>query len=137
MFDFDWFHRGGLAGLKQEAKRRCALKKYPLEAGQNGEDETRRADFMSDLYTRVIIYMKDGLTYEVRDITDLGQTQALAFECVPVDDSYKAGAIVIVTPYDDIARVEVFAVHPDEKPEEILRIPGFRTASADGARDRD
>ena len=63
----------------------------------------------------------------------LAMIAALAFECVPVDENYKVGSIVIVVPYDDIARVEVFAVHPDEKPQENIRIPGFRSASSEAS----
>jgi hypothetical protein len=70
--------------------------------------------------------MKDGLTYEMREMADVGMSSVLAFECVPVDENYKVGAIVLVVPFEDIARVEVFAVHPDQKPAENLRIPGFR-----------
>jgi hypothetical protein len=39
---------------------------------------------------------------------------------------------VIVVPFEDIARVEVFAVHPDDKPQENIRIPGFRTGTPEG-----
>ena len=68
-------------------------------------------------------------------MADIGMSSALAFECVPVDENYQVGAYVIVVPFEDIARVEVFAVHPDEKPQENLRIPGFRSASSDAGRD--
>ena len=71
----------------------------------------------------------------MKELTETGVSSALAFECVPVDENYKVGAIVIVAPYDDIARVEVFAVHPDEKPQENLRIPGFRSAAAEAKAD--
>ncbi len=68
----------------------------------------------------------------MREMVDIGINSALAFECVPVDENYQVGAYVIVVPFEDIARVEVFAVHPDEKPQENIRIPGFRTGAADG-----
>ena len=68
-------------------------------------------------------------------IANVGMSSALAFECMPVDENYRGrldrdrGATM-----RDIARVEVFAVHPDEKPQENLRIPGFRS-TADAVRD--
>lgn len=124
MFDYDWFHRGGLARLKDEAKARCARRKFGA-SGENNHEPGAAA--REQLDTRVILYMKDGLTYELREIADVGAASALTFECVPVDDNYKAGAIVLVVPFEDIARVEVFAVHPDDKPQENIRIGGFRS----------
>jgi len=130
MFNYDWFRGGGLEHLVEEAKDRCAVKKFPdMEKGGNGSPEYLA--YRDALETRVILYMKDGLTYEMREIAEMGMSSALAFECVPVDENYKVGAIVIVVPFEDIARVEVFAVHPDEKPQENIRIPGFRSASTE------
>jgi hypothetical protein len=36
-----------------------------------------------------------------------------------------------MVPFEDISRVEVFAVHPEDKPQENLRIPGFRATGND------
>jgi len=133
MFNYDWFQGGGLERLVEEAKDRCAAKKFPdWDAGGNGSSDDYLA-YRDALETRTIIYMRDGLTYEMQEIADIGMSSALAFECVPVDDNYKVGAIVIVVPFDDISRVEVFAVHPEEKPQDNIRIPGFRSASAEAA----
>jgi len=131
MFNYEWFHQGGLQRLIDEAKTRCAGKHFPDGAGNNGDSAPEYTTYRDALDTRIILYMRDGLTYEMHEIADTGVTSALAFECVPVDENYKVGAIVIVVPFDDIARVEVFAVHPDEKPQENIRIPGFRAASAE------
>lgn len=127
MFNYDWFHRGGLDQLQDEAKSRCVTKKFP----DAGPDDADPKAYLSELETRVILYMKDGLTYEMKEIAGIDTSSALAFECVPVDENYKVGAIVLLVPFDDIARVEVFAVHPDEKPEENIRIPGFRSGAND------
>ncbi len=131
MFDYDWFHKGGLQRLIDEARQRCAARRFPEEAGKP-EPSSEYAQFRDALETRIILYMKDGLTYEVKEITDLGTSSALAFECVPVDENYRVGSIVIMAPFDDIARVEVFAVHPDDKPQENFKIPGFRGAGESG-----
>jgi hypothetical protein len=131
MFTFDWFHRGGLDKLQSAARQRCAEHKFSDEAG-GADGSSELGDYMSGLETRTIIYMKDGLTYEVRAIIDLDSTAGLVFECVPVDENYRVGAIVIVAPFEDIARVEIFAVHPDEKPQESFKIPGFRAATEAG-----
>lgn len=132
MFNYDWFHGDGLRRQVEEARNRCAAKKFP--AGKSGNGSAEYLEYRSQLETRTILYLKDGLSYEMREMVDIGTGSALAFECVPVDENYQVGAYVIVTPYEDIARIEVFAVHPDEKPDENIRIPGFRVA-ADGGRD--
>ena len=134
MFNFDWFHRGGLERLKSEARMRCARAREQrgTPAG-NGSHDLRA--LMDELEMRVILYMKDGLTYEMKEMVDIGMSSALTFECVPMDENYKVGAIVLVVPFEDIARVEVFAVHPSDRPTENVRIPGFRSAAADSGRD--
>lgn len=129
MFNYDWFHGDGLRRQIDEAKRRCALKKLPDEPGNDRAE--RRAAYVKELETRTILYLKDGLSYEMKELVDLGTYSALTFECVPVDEQYHVGAFVVMVPFEDIGRVEVFAVHPDDKPQESLRIPGFRGTSGD------
>ena len=135
MFNYEWFHNGGLQRLIDDAKTRCAAKKFPVEKGKNGDTSPKYKKFRDALEVRTILYLRDGLTYEMKEIADAGMTSALAFECVPVDENYKVGSIVIVAPYDDIARVEVFAVAADEKPQENIRIPGFRAAASEAKPD--
>lgn len=126
MFNFDWFHRGGLQRQVDEAKRRCAAKRFEdADPDHNGAPPEVDA-YIDQLEARIILYLKDGLSYEMREMVDMDMSSALAFECVPVDENYSVGAYVIVVPFEDIARVEVFAVHPDEKPMETLRSPGFK-----------
>jgi hypothetical protein len=128
MFNYDWFHNGGLARQIEEAKARCALKKFPQIAQLPNEKASNQEfnAYLKQLETRVIVYLKDGLSYEMREMADLGSHSAFSFECVPVDENYQVGAYVITLPFEDIARVEVFAVHPSEKPQDNIRIPGFR-----------
>lgn len=128
MFNYDWFHGSGLTRQVDEAKRRCAGKKFPQVKPGNGSAEYH--EYIDQLETRTILYLKDGLSYEMKEIADVGTSSALAFECVPVDEQYQVGAFVVLVPFEDISRVEVFAVHPDEKPSESLRIPGFRGANS-------
>jgi hypothetical protein len=129
MFNYEWFHHGGLQRLMDEAKKRCAAKRFPGHPGKTKNGSPEYVAYRDALETRTILYMRDGLTYEMKEIAEAGISSALAFECVPMDENYQVGAIVIVVPYDDIARVEVFAVHPDEKPQDNIRIPGFRSAA--------
>lgn len=133
MFNFDWFHGPGLRRQIEEAKQRCTLHKFPAaRQSKEGNGNTEFQNYKDQLETRIILYLKDGLSYEMREMVDIGMSSALAFECVPVDENYQVGAYVIVVPFEDIARVEVFAVHPDEKPQDNIRIPGFRSGAADG-----
>lgn len=133
MFNYDWFHGSGLERQVEEAKDRCTARRFPdfrKKRKNNGDSEHRI--YHEALETRIILYLKDGLSYEMREIADIGMSSALAFECTPVDENYQVGAYVIVVPFEDIARVEVFAVHPDEKPQDNIRIPGFRAGAGDG-----
>ncbi len=122
MFNYDWFHGDGLRAQMEEAKRRCMRKR--LGDGDTPADAENR-DVIDQLETRTVLYLKDGLSYEMKELADIGAKSALAFECVPVDENYAVGCYVIVVPFEDIARVEVYAVHPDEKPDDRLKIPGF------------
>ncbi len=134
MFNYDWFHSGGLQRQVEEAKNRCAAKKFP-DAADGGNGSPDYAAYRDALETRIILYLRDGLSYEMREMADIGMSSALAFECVPVDENYQVGAYVVVVPFEDVARVEVFAVHPDEKPQENIRIPGFRASAGESSRD--
>lgn len=127
MFNYDWFHHGGLERQRSEARRRCMVKHFQDQAEATEFSDEAKA-YMDALETRTIIYLKDGLSYEMKELAEIGTNSALSFECVPVDDNYAVGAYVLVVPFDDIARVEVFAVHPEEKPVEQLRIGGFKAA---------
>ncbi|MCK4342176.1 MAG: hypothetical protein KAY37_10700 [Phycisphaerae bacterium] len=133
MFNYDWFHGAGLRRQTEEAKNRCAARKFPeARKSKKGNGDAEYQKYKDELETRTILYLKDGLSYEMREIADIGISSALAFECTPVDENYQVGAYVIVVPFEDIARVEVFAVHPDEKPQENIRIPGFKAATGEG-----
>ena len=95
MFNYEWFHQGGLQRLIEEAKDRCAARKFPGRKGQGCDGSPEYVAYRDALETRVILYMRDGLTYEMKEIAQTGMSNALAFECVPVDENYKVGAIVI------------------------------------------
>jgi hypothetical protein len=133
MFNYDWFHGSGLARQIEEAKDRCTARRFPdFGKKRKGNGDSEHRTYREALETRIILYLKDGLSYEMREIADIGISSALAFECTPVDENYQVGAYVIVVPFEDIARVEVFAVHPEDKPQDNIRIPGFRAGAPDG-----
>ncbi len=126
MFHYDWFHGGSFAQQKQEARWRCARQRFPDVDPKEAKDHPDFSTFLSELEDRTLIYLRDGFSYEVRSIADVDTKSHLVFECMPVDEQYKVGAFVVTVPFDEIVRVEVFSVHPSEKPEDLPQITGFR-----------
>lgn len=127
MFNYDWFHGAPFKQQKNEARWRCAIQHFPdldPKVARENEDFTK---FFEELESRVLIYLRDGFSYEVRGLANVDAKSHLVFECSPVDDQYKVGAFVVTLPFDEIARVEVYAVHPSEKPEDMPQITGFQT----------
>lgn len=126
MFDYDWFHGAAFEQQKLEAQWRCALQHFPDVDPEHAHDHAELTKFHSELEARTLIYLRDGFSYEVRDIAEVAIKSFLVFECVPVDEQYKVGTFIVTIPFDEIVRVEVFAVHPSEKPENLPQITGFR-----------
>jgi hypothetical protein len=127
MFHYDWFHGPAFEQQKEEARWRCALKRFRDVDREHAGDHEELMKFRSELEERTLIYLRDGFSYEVKEIADVSSKAHLVFECVPVDDQYKVGNFVVTVPFDEIVRVEVFAVHPSEKPEDMPQITGFRS----------
>jgi len=86
---------------------------------------------LSELEVHTVIYLRDGFSYEVSEIIDAPTKSALVCEVVPVEEAWRVGAFVASIPFEDIVRVEIFAIHPSEKPHETPHITGFR-ASGEG-----
>ncbi|MHC4674523.1 MAG: hypothetical protein ACYTF1_16735 [Planctomycetota bacterium] len=125
-FDYDWFHGPAYKQQIERAKQRCAQKKFPNLKPNEKDDNTEYQKFVSELEVRTLIYMRDGYSYELKELVDLGLRSMLTFECEPVDEQYKVGAFIVSTLFEEIIRVEVFSVHPSEKPEDMPIITGFR-----------
>jgi hypothetical protein len=131
MFNYDWFHGIPFQQQQFEARWRCAAQHFPDADAETLESREDIQQFREDLVVRNLIYLRDGFSYELKDLAEVNSKSHLTFECEPVDDHYKVGAFVVCVPFDDIVRVEVFAVHPSEKPEDMPLITGFRTGRAD------
>lgn len=131
LFNYEWWFENGYSERVAEAKRRCANARYPATSGK--PDSARaQADFLAELEARTIIYLRDGFSYELKELVPLKSTSCLTFECAPTDDAYKVGCFIAAVPFEEISRVEVFAVHPKEKPEDMPSIKGFAGAQAPG-----
>jgi len=127
LFDYDWFYGNSFAHQQEEARLRCTLSHFPDLDPESLLENPDANRFFENLEVRRLIYLRDGFSYEIRDLADLPSKSHMAFECEPVDDHYKVGAFVVSVPFDEIVRVEVFAVHPSEKPEDSPLITGFRS----------
>ncbi len=126
MFTYEWFVGAPFKAQCDEARWRCALRRFPDFTRNDGLDNAEFSEFWNTLRTRTLVYLRDGFSYELKETADVGSRAHLTFECEAVDDQYKVGAFVISVPYDDVVRVEVFAVPPDEMPEDMPAITGFR-----------
>jgi hypothetical protein len=134
-FNHDWWFGPAYAGRVQETKRRCARGRMPEIKDAAAEQSPAFQTFLSEVEARTIVYLRDGFSYEIKEVITTGTTEALSFECTPTEEAYKVGAFVVTVPYDEIVRVEIFACHPKEKPEEMLSIKGFAHAMPPGKRE--
>jgi len=138
LFNYDWFTGSAFEAQKQEARKRCANKKFTEITPEKAAKHADYQKFLSELEVRTLIYLRDGFSYEMKEMVDIGlRNNLLTFECEPVDDQYKVGAFTVSVPFDEIVRVEVFAVHPSEKPEDIPVITGFRSSPGDAGPPRE
>ena len=126
MFDYDWFHGQQFHEQRSEAKLRCGLRRFPKLTRENADQDPDFMKLFDSLGVRTLIYLRDGFSYEFKDFADVESKSHLTFECEPVDDQYKVGAFVISVPFEDVVRVEIYAVPPDEMPVELPPITGFK-----------
>ena len=127
MFNYDWFHGQAFMQQKEEARQRCAVQHLPDVDPARHEEDQEFKKFRSELEERALIYLRDGFSYEIKEIANVTTKSHLVFECVPVDEQYKVGTFLVTVPFEEIVRVEVFAVHPSEKPDDLPQITGFRS----------
>ncbi len=132
MFDYDWFEGTPYQQQMDDARWRCAMHRFPEVDRDAADNHKEFQEFLDKLEVRTLIYPRDGFSYELKDLADVDSKSHLTFECEPIDDHYKVGAFVVAVPFDDIVRVEVFAVHPTEKPEDMPLITGFRSGPEAG-----
>jgi hypothetical protein len=127
-FDYDWFSGAPFTRQKDQARQRCARKRFAHVPPDQLADHQAYQTFLSELEVRTLVYLRDGFSYELKELVDLELKGLLTFECEPVDEHYKVGAFIVSMLYEEIVRVENFAVHPSEKPEDVPLITGFRTS---------
>src|SRR5262245_52669290 len=133
VFDHDWWYSGGFDRQVTLARECCAANRYPELLKEPPKEDSPEAKYMSELETRSVVYLRDGFSYEIKRLVSPGTTAYLAFECVASEPSYKVGAFVVSVPFEEICRVETFAVHPEERPDEGPTIKGFAGSRAPSA----
>ncbi|UCE61637.1 MAG: hypothetical protein JSU63_07790 [Phycisphaerales bacterium] len=126
MFHYDWFHGVAFEQQQGEAICRCLARHFPDVDLDQKENNSEIAAFREELEMRTLIYLRDGFSYEIKELAAVETKSHLVFECEPVDEQYKVGSFVVTVPFEEIVRVEVFAVHPSEKPVDWPQITGFR-----------
>lgn len=127
MFDYDWFHGERFQEQQEEARWACTLRRFPDTTREAAADDATFRQFWEGLKTRILIYLRDGFSYELKNLVEVSTKGHLTFECEPVDEHYKVGAFVVAVPFEDVSRVEVFAVPPEEMPVDLPAITGFRS----------
>jgi hypothetical protein len=125
-YHHDWWFGPGLKEQVGQARDRCLKRKFPEADPVSLTVNPEAERFYAELEHRVIIYLRDGFTYELGEAIDGMNKTCLLAQCIPGDEAWQAGVFVVSVPYEEIARVEVFAVHPHEKPLETAKITGFR-----------
>ncbi len=126
MFDYDWFFSNALEEQREQCRARCAFLAFPdLSAEEAFENEAFRR-YMDELESRLLIYLRDGAIYEVKDFVEVRSKAHLTFECEPAEDRYRVGCFVVSVPFEEIVRVEIYSVHPSRRPQEPAIITGFK-----------
>jgi len=126
MFNYDWFYGAPYQQQRDHAGERCIAKRFPEVKRDQWDNNAEVCQFRDDLVLRTLLYLRDGYSYEVKEFIDLTNKSHLVFECEPVEEHYKVSAFVVTLPFEEIVRVEVFAVHANEKPGDWPQITGFR-----------
>jgi hypothetical protein len=126
MFNYDWWHGADRAYQIEQAKLRCVKHRFPEVDSLSLPGESESGRFLSELEVHTVIYLRDGFSYEVGYIIEAPTKSCLVCEVIPIEESWRPGAFVVSVPFEDIVRVEVFAIHPAEKPHETPHITGFR-----------
>jgi hypothetical protein len=124
-YHHDWWFGTGLKEQIEQARTRCLKKRFP-DADPADLSKTPDAErFYKELEHRIIVYLRDGFTYELGEAIDGINKSYLLAQCIPGDEAWQAGVFVVSVPFEEVARVEVFAVHPNDKPQETAKITGF------------
>ncbi len=126
MFNYDWWHGEMRSFQIEQARLHCVQRRHPETASLDLPADSDAGRFLAALEVHTVIYLRDGFSYEMARVLDSPTRSYMMCEVVPFEESWRVGAFIVAVPFEDIVRVEVFAIHPAEKPHETPHITGFR-----------
>ncbi len=135
LFNYDWWHGQARQTQIDRAKLRCLRNRYEAAADLNVPADSDEGRYLAELEVHTIVYLRDGFSYEIGDLIDTETRSYLMCEVIPIEESWQSGGFVVSVPFEDISRVEIFAIHPAKKPQETPHITGFRLPSDSSGRD--
>ena len=77
IFNYDWFTGPGFEQQKEQARHRCARKKFPDLTPEQRADHADSQQFSGELEVRTLIYLRDGFSYEIKQIAEKERLQEL------------------------------------------------------------
>ncbi len=131
MFNHDWWHSPDRQFQIDQAQLRCLKRRFPEADSLDVPPDSDAGRFLAELETHTIVWLRDGFSYEIGELIDAPTKSFFVCEVMPIEESWQPAGFVVYLPFEDIVRVEVFAIHPSEKPRETPHITGFR-ASPEG-----
>lgn len=135
MFNYDWWHGPARQIQTDQAKLRCLRHRFPECESPEVEAGSEAERFLSELEVHTVIYLRDGFSYEVAGLVESPARSYLICAVTPVEESWQVGGFVVSLPFEEITRIEIFAIHPSEKPRETPHITGFRAPPESGSRE--
>ncbi len=126
MFNYDWWHGPDRQLQIDEAKLRCAKRRFADLESLDEPADSEPGRFLAELEVHTVIYLRDGFSYEAGELIEGPSKSYMVCEVIPMEESWQTGGFVASLPFEEIIRVEVFAIHPSEKPRETPHITGFR-----------
>jgi hypothetical protein len=135
MFNYNWWHSDARNLLNDQARLRCLKRRFPELNSLDVAVDSEQGRFLSELEVHTIIYLRDGFSYEIGELLDTPTKSYMVCVVTPVEESWQPGGFVVSLPFEDIVRVEVFAIHPADKPRETPHITGFRAPTEPPSRD--
>jgi hypothetical protein len=132
MFTYDWWHGSDRAFQIDQARLRCVQRRFAEVTSLSLPEDSEAGRFLAELEVHTVIYLRDGFSYEVSQIIDAPTKSSLVCEVIPMEEAWRVGGFVVTLPFEDVVRVEIFAIHPAEKPHETPHITGFRAMPPEG-----
>ena len=70
IFDYDWFRGPAFEQQKQQARKRCTQKRFPDLSPEQAATDPGYQEFFNELEVRILIYLRDGFSYEMKELVE-------------------------------------------------------------------